>query len=136
MTLGHGEASQLLGRGPLHDQVTHLGRQVNQLVDAQAATVSGPLAVVAALGLQPSRLAPREQAGGGSLGRGQLGALDTRFASLRAALTEPAHQTLGLDAAHRRSHQKRLDTHVDKARERADRVIGVQRRKHQVAGER
>jgi hypothetical protein len=40
------------------------------------------------------------------------------------------------DERERRRDEERLDAHVDQARDGGDGVIGVQRRQHQVAGER
>jgi len=46
-----------------------------------------------------------------------------------------ADQALGDDQRQRGGHQERLDPHVDQPGDRADRVVGVQRGQHQVAGQ-
>ncbi len=58
------------------------------------------------------------------------------LARFRAVGAQPAHQSLGLDTAHRRSHQEGFHAHVDQTREGAHRIVGMQGRKHQVTGER
>ncbi len=45
------------------------------------------------------------------------------------------HQPLGEHAEQARCHQERLDAHVDQAHHRARRVVGVEGREHQVAGQ-
>ena len=51
---------------------------------------------------------------------------------LRTMRTCPAHQPLRLDPAHRRSDQKGFHAHVDQPREAGQRVVGVDRRQHQM----
>ena len=61
------------------------------------------------------------------------------FASLESLLgfgIERAHQALRDDADETRRQQEGLDAHVAQSRDGADRGVGVQRRQHQVAGER
>ena len=47
-----------------------------------------------------------------------------------------AREALGDDAVDRRGDQERLDAHLDQAGDRRRRVVGVQRREHEVAGQR
>jgi hypothetical protein len=49
---------------------------------------------------------------------------------------EHADEALREHRDERRADQERLDAHVDEARDRARRVVGVQRREHEVARER
>jgi hypothetical protein len=51
-----------------------------------------------------------------------------------APFAELPDQALGHDDVHRVGEQERLDAHVIEARDRADGVVGVQRREDQVAG--
>ena len=60
-------------------------------------------------------------------------AIRAQQAALRA---QPPHQALGQHAQQRGRQREGLDAHVDQARSRRWRVVGVQRRQHQVAGER
>jgi hypothetical protein len=53
--------------------------------------------------------------------------------ALRAA---GADQALRANQVDRARHQERLDAHVHQAADRARRVVGVQRRQHQVPGQR
>ena len=48
---------------------------------------------------------------------------------------QPPDQPLGNHRAQGRGQQKRLDLHVAHPRDRADRIVGVHRRKHQMAGQ-
>jgi len=57
-----------------------------------------------------------------------------RRIGLLAVRTDRPHQTLGEGNQQHRRHQKRLDAHVDESRNRARRVVGVDRAQHPVAG--
>jgi hypothetical protein len=57
-------------------------------------------------------------------------------ASALQLLADPAEQPLGRDHVQRRRHVERLQPHVDHARDGGRRVVGVQRREQEVAGER
>ena len=56
--------------------------------------------------------------------------------ALLAAVAQSACEALGDDAVERRSDEERLDVHLGETGDRARRVVGVQRREHEVAGER
>jgi hypothetical protein len=58
-----------------------------------------------------------------------------RRVSFGAVRAELAHQALREHAEQARGKQVRLDPHVGKPRHRARRVVGVQRRQHQVSGQ-
>ena len=62
--------------------------------------------------------------------------LRARHVGLLAALAQRAAQPLGDHAVQRGPDQERLDAHLDQAGHRRRRVVGVQRREHQVTGER
>src|SRR5216684_717438 len=68
--------------------------------------------------------------------RGELRFLRSRRVRRPAAVTDLTYETLGNDRDHRRSDQKAFDAHVDEAEQGARRVGGVQRREHQVTGQR
>ena len=55
---------------------------------------------------------------------------------LLALRADAADQALGADQVDRARDQERLDAHVHQAADRAGRVVGVQRRQHEVAGQR
>jgi hypothetical protein len=59
-----------------------------------------------------------------------------RVGGLRALRAEPAHQALGRDADHRRGDEEGFDAHVEKARDGAERIVGMQGAEDQVAGQR
>ena len=59
-----------------------------------------------------------------------------RIVALLAVLAERARQALGDDAVDRARDEERLDPHLDQAGDRRRRVVGVQRREDEVAGER
>lgn len=52
-----------------------------------------------------------------------------------ALFTTAAHEALADNAAHCRFQQKRFHPHVAQAAEAADRAVGMQCRKHKVAGQ-
>ena len=62
--------------------------------------------------------------------------LGQRRVRLLAVRAQRAHEPLREDADHRRREQVVLDAHVEQAVHRRRRVVGVQGRQHQVAGER
>lgn len=136
LSLAGGKPMHLFEGSSLHDQVAHLGRQIDEFVDAHTAAVAGTFAAAAASRHAPLRCLPREQPRGGRLGRCQIGRSKGWLARFRAVGAQPAHQSLGLDTAHRRSHQEGFHAHVDQTREGAHRIVGMQGRKHQVTGER
>ena len=51
-------------------------------------------------------------------------------------MTKHAHEALGQHRFERRSDEIRLDAHVHQTRQRAGRVVGVQRGENQVTGQR
>jgi hypothetical protein len=53
-----------------------------------------------------------------------------------AAIANFAHEPLANGDIHRRGNEVRLDFHIEKTRQGCRRVIGVQRREQEVAGER
>ena len=55
---------------------------------------------------------------------------------LLAVGAQPASEPLREHAVHRRGDEERLDAHLDETRDGAGGVVGVQRREHEVAGER
>ena len=55
---------------------------------------------------------------------------------LRAVLADTADQALGADEVQRAGDQERLDAHVHQTVDRARGIVGVQRRQHEVAGQR
>src|SRR5882724_1998345 len=57
------------------------------------------------------------------------------FQLFLAIRTNTAHETLRANQVHRRGHEKRLDTHVHQTADGRRRVVGVQRREHQVSRE-
>ncbi len=103
--------AQLLLRRPVVDEAPQALVHGEHLVDAGAAAVAGLVAGGAA-----------HRCIGGSV----------RLAALRA---EPAHQALRDHAYHARSEQERLDAHVHEAVDGAHRVVGVQRREHEMPRE-
>ena len=62
--------------------------------------------------------------------------LGARRVHLAAVGAELAGEPLREDRRHGRRGQERLDAHLVQPRERAGRVVRVQRREHEVAGER
>ena len=59
-----------------------------------------------------------------------------RMVRLLAVRAEHAHQALRQHRFERGGHQVGLDAHIHQAGQRAGRVVGVQRREDQVAGQR
>ena len=111
------------------DQRAQLVVEHHQLEDADAPVVAGVVAAVAALGpigLDRLRAAHAEL---GQLGGG-------RREGLAALGAEHADEPLREHGDQRRRDQVRLDAHVDEARDRGRRVVRVERREHQVTGER
>ena len=126
-SMAPGDRRDLVGRFPAGDGALHLGAHGQHFEDREPAPVPGHRAVGAA-----GRAVQRRPGGEPALqllGRG----LHPDFL---ARLAQAPHQPLGDDAAQRRRDLVGLDADVDEARDRVGGVVGVQRRQHQVSGER
>ena len=108
------------------DRALDLRRDRQHLDDREPAAIAGHRALGAADRLVERR--PR-----GDPRAASPGSLDPDLLARRA---EPPHQPLRDDAAERGGDLVRLDADVHEARDRVRGVVGVQRREHQVAGER
>src|SRR5581483_1180819 len=105
-----------------------------ELVDPDSPLVPGLVAArAAALPVEDGAVAR-----GGDVGRDacrdQL--VDRRLVHLAAVRAELAREPLREDAGHGGAGEERLDAHLVQARERARGVVRVQRREHEVTGER
>ena len=122
--------TELVGGSALGDQVAQFVADEHQLVNAGPAAVAGVVAAVAAFAVEElpalGVLRPQVQLHQDFLARLELAA---------AILANLAHQPLRQDALHAGRDQERLQTHVAHARDRARRVVGVQRAEYQVAGQ-
>ena len=114
----------------LGDQRADVVVDEHQLEDPLAPPVAGVVAAGAALRRDRSeRPFRRAQADLPLL-------LGAGFVGLAAILAQDAHQALGDDGDQRGTDQEGLHPHVDQSRDGARRVVGVERREDQVAGER
>ena len=80
-----------------------------------------------------------EDADGAGVAFGEAGSdqlLRIGFDRLFAEIADAAHQTLGEHQVHRGGHQEGFDAHVHQTVDGRRCVVGVQRRQHEVAGER
>ena len=125
-----GACPQVVLRCLLHDELADLLGDAQQLVDADPFRVAGVRAEVAA-GAVPERVL-----------RGPAPTLVQRNlvrvgrVRLAAGRADPSHEALRDERDDRRRDQERLDAHVDEAVQCRGRVGRVQRREHEVAGER
>ena len=123
--------AQRVLRRAIVDQAADRVVDDEELVDAGAAAIAGLVACA-----QPA--GARTAASRGERRSRPAARLRPRWASARRAArgTKRAHEPLREHAEQARREQIRLDAHVGKARHRARRVVGVQRRQHEMAGER
>src|SRR5215212_2853897 len=113
-----------------HEQLLHLLRDPEQLVDADPVLVSRPEAEVAPGSLQ-------EPAPGWTARLlVKLELFDRRLVWHRAGTADPAHETLAHDADHRGGDEERLDPEVEEALDGSGSVGRVQRRQDEVARQR
>ncbi len=112
------------------DQLTDGVADLQQLVHTEATSIAGVGAHVASGALEPDRwlvadlLVDHPHLGG------------CRDVRRRAAGADATQQALPDHAAQGRRHQERLDAHVGEPVHRSDGIDRVQRRQHQVAGQR
>src|SRR5690606_15835473 len=126
-----GVVAQHVRAGLLHHQLAHLVVHHEDLEDRHAAAVAGLVAVVAPAAAEevPAPDVLRAEA--------ELHELLLLGLVLLLALgADGPHQALGDDPLDRRRQEEGLEPEVQKTDDRAGRVVGVQRRQHQVAGER
>ena len=127
-----GDRADLGRRGAGHGEPLDLLGHEHHLVQRQPALVAG----LRARG-QPTG---RHRVGtGSSSGRPKRTAVSSsrsRLVLLGALAAQLAGQPLGEDGVQRRADQERLDVHLGEPDDGARRVVGVQRRQHQVTGER
>src|SRR5216683_914695 len=116
--------------GAGNDQALELLAHGQHFENPDAVVVAGLIAPPAALPLV------KLLRDGKSQRRGKLRLLGRRRVRRPAAVTDLTYETLGNDRDHRRGDQKAFDAHVDEAKQGARRVGGVQRREHQVTGQR
>ena len=122
---------KMTSRGALvHDQLLDGGRDLEQLVHADPIDITRAGAEVAprpvgelALGLPAPLLVERQLVGAG-------------LERLPARVADPPHEALRHHADHGRRHQETLDAHVEEPVQRGGGVGSVQRRQHEMAGER
>ena len=109
-----------------HQVVVHF----HQFVHADASLITGVVAVgTAAPAPEGQRVGAFAQLGA------QHGALaGIKGVRLGAAFADAPHQALRQDAAQAGGHKERRRAHVEQARDGRDRIVGVQRGQHQVAG--
>ena len=100
----------------------------HRLVEADPALVAGVAAALAALGLRRPRCRRRCRSCASASAR-----ISDRLLAVRA---EQPREALGDHAVERGGGQEGLDAHLGQARDRRRRVVRVQRREHEVAGER
>jgi len=105
------------------DQLAQAVVDFQQFVDAEAAEIAGAGAVAAA-----DRL-PQLPDGWRQV------VIRRRRAGRLAVRAKAAHQALGEDTEQAGREQEGLDAHVGQPGGRADRVVGVQRGQHQMAGQ-
>src|SRR6266403_1749284 len=122
---------QLQRRGANKNQFAQLIVNFHDLVEARAALVAALVTGSAAFAVVNL----------GSLGLfGSVPSVDQcllrNLQLFLAVRTDAPHETLRANQVHRRGHEKRLDTHVHQAADGRRRVVGVQRREHQVSRER
>src|SRR5439155_17242702 len=99
-----------------------------ELEDADAAAVAGLAAADAAVAAEQLGLAVAELLGDARSKELIL----VRHVELLAVLAEPPREPLRQDAGDGRAGQERLDAHLVQPRERARRVVRMQRREHEV----
>src|SRR5918994_3025491 len=127
--LRDGDLANFVGLGALDREVADLVRDRHNLVEAGPALVAGAAAAAAAHGLVRLEVE-------GHVEPGLLERRDAQHGPALAVRAELAHEPLGDDTHDRRGAQERLDVHFGEARDRRRRVVRVQRRQHEVAGER
>jgi hypothetical protein len=121
--------AQLVRRGAVMDRTPQVRGDFHDLVDARAALEAGVVTPAASRALpeRAPRLALQARVAQDLVGRVVLG---------RARGADGPRQTLGHDAHDRAGEQVPLDAHVHEAGHGAGRVVGVERREHQVPGQR
>src|SRR4029077_19883974 len=131
----HSELDRLLFQGDrrcaLIDQFTKRIGDLQKLVNSFASFVAGVVASVAAFAVKEffvANVAPRNP----QLRQSRV----TRLVSSAAMATDGAHQTLTKDSLQRRGNQEWFHAHVDQARNRSGRIVGVQGREKQMTGKR
>ena len=106
---------------------------LHDLEQADAALVAGAAAAVAAAALASALHVGSFRRVGNPASTSWSAGISMR---LLAVLADAAHQALRADQVDGVGHQERLDAHVDEPVDAARRVVGVQRRQHQVARQR
>src|SRR5260370_1189127 len=115
--------------GSPEDESAGAVRDREELVDAGAPAVAGAAALVAA--------APAPELGaGGALDAERLEVGGVRRVGRAAGLADAPQEALGEDALQDGGDEVGLDAHILKSGDRARRVVGVERREDEVAGER
>ena len=126
-----GESADLVGRLAGGDHAAQLRRNLEELDDRKATGVAGE----PALGATSRLHVPRSPVH--ALLRGADHGVQLLDRSLVAAMgADSADETLGGDADETRRDPERLDADVGEARDRADRVVRMQRGEHEVSGHR
>ena len=114
--LGDGETAELFGGGPTDDQTAHLGRDAQQLVDADAVVVAGAGAEVAARAVEELRLVGCRHCAGGRRRARRRRACTAPCTSSQMRRTSRWPTTPTTDEA----IEERLDAHVEEAVQRGD----------------
>ena len=114
---------------PVEDQAPQRVGHRHDLVEAGAALVAGLRAAHARAGLV------RGDAARARRSRSRRASSLVSFTG-DLALAQAPHEPLGDHALHARGHEEGLDPHLDQPRGGERRVVGVQRREHEVPGQR
>src|SRR5262245_7248571 len=123
-----GRLLHLLGRRPPQHVPPQRARHRHHLVQPLPPFVAGAVAGIAARALEERALLAVDHEGVHLF----VGVVPL----LLAIGADAPHQTLRHDDVDRARHVERLDPHVDHAGDRRRRAVGVQRRQHEVTGER
>src|SRR5205085_10637031 len=120
------QCTELGARGPLGDRDADVVAHAEQLIDSNAATISG----------SPARHAPCATSQGHRChrrARDQRDRLGTRLVAHATDVADPSHEPLRENALERANEQILRDAEVHEPRNGSDRVIGVERREYQMS---
>ena len=134
-SLHHRDLLDVLGRAALDDEALDLLRHEHDLVEREAALVAGaPARRCTRPRGAASATRPLDSSSIGQPTPDELGL--GRLVRLLALVAELAREALRDHAVERARDEERLDAHLDESHRRGRGVVGVQRREHEVTGER